>query len=194
MRLEELFLSKARADVFRQLFGLRKVELHLRAIHRGSSLSVPAITKELQKLKRLDLVTVRKDSNRHYYSANPDHPLYREIKGIVKKTSGFIEIIEKDLSHKEIKAAFVFGSIAANSDTASSDIDLMVIGDVGLRKIVSWLSGAAGQFGREINPHVMTPEEFKKRLKNKEHFLLSVLKSPRLFIIGDENELARLGK
>jgi len=194
MRLEELFLSRARAEIFRQLFGLREGELHLRALERGSGLSAPTIRQELLKLMKRELVRVRKDSNRHYYSANVDHPLYREIRSLVLKTSGLAEIIKKNLSHKGVEIAFVFGSIATNSDAASSDIDLMVIGDTSLRKIVGWLSGAAEQVGREINPHVMTVDEFKKRLKKQEHFLTSVLELPKLFIIGNDDELERLGK
>jgi len=194
MKLEELFLSKARAEIFRQLFGLGGGELHLRALERGSGLSAPTIRQELLKLMKLDLVRIRKDGNRHYYAANIGHPLYREIKSLVSKTSGLVAIIKKDLSSKGVEIAFVFGSIATNSDAASSDIDLMVIGDVSLRKAVGWLSGAAEQIGREINPHVMTVDEFKKRLKRREHFLASVLESPKLFIIGNDDELERLGK
>jgi predicted nucleotidyltransferase len=194
MRLEELFLSRARAEIFRQLFGLRKAELHLRALQRGSGMSAPTIKGELDKLRNLDLVVVRKDGNRHYYSANRDHPLYPEIRSLVSKTAGFISALRDDLSRKEIKTAFVFGSMAADNETAQSDIDLMVIGDVTLRKVVGWLSKAREYAGREINPHVLTPREFKKRLKSKEHFLESVLKSPRFFIIGNEDELARMAK
>ncbi len=194
MRLEELFLSKARAEIFRQLFGLKERELHLRALERGSGLSAPTIRQELLKLRKLDLLKVRKDSNRHYYRANAEHPLYREIKNLVLKTSGLVEILKKALDRKEVKIAFVFGSMATNGDKAGSDIDLLVIGDVSLRKIVGWLSGVPEQAGREINPHAMTIEEFRKRRKEAEHFLTGVIESPKLFIIGNEDELAGLGK
>ncbi len=194
MRLEELFLSKARGEIFRQLFGLKKRELHLRALERGSGLSAPTIRQELLKLRKLDLLKVRKDSNRHYYRANVEHPLYREIMNLVLKTSGLVGILKGMLDRNDVKIAFVFGSIAAHTELGRSDIDLMVVGDVSLRKIVGYLSGAAEQVGREINPHVMTAEEFGKRLNKREHFLVSVLESPKLFIIGNENDLAGLGK
>jgi len=194
MKLEELLLSKARAEIFRLLFGLHGGELHLRALERASGLSAPTIRQELLKLTKLDLVKIRKDSNRHYYKANVEHPLYGDIKNLVLKTSGLVEILKKALNRKEVKIAFVFGSIATNRDMGGSDIDLLVIGDVSLRKIVGWLSGVSDQAGREINPHTMTIDEFRKRRKEAEHFLTSVLESPKLFVIGNEDELAGLGK
>jgi predicted nucleotidyltransferase len=194
MKLEEIFLSRARAEIFRQLFGLQDRELHLRALERGSGLSAPAIRQELLKLTKLDLLIVRKDSNRHYYRANVNHPLYGEIRTLVLKTSGLVEILAKALDHREIKTAFVFGSIAAHNENSLSDIDLMVIGDTSLKKVIRWLSGTSEQMGREINPHVVTVNEFRERNKKSEHFLASVLESPRIFIIGNEDDLAELGK
>jgi predicted nucleotidyltransferase len=194
MKLEEIFLSKTRAEILRQLFGLQGRELHLRALQRGSGLSAPAIRQELLKLTKLDLLIVRKDSNRHYYKANVNHPLYHDMRSLVLKTSGLAEVLSEALKHKEVKVAFVFGSFALDEETSQSDIDLMVIGDASLRKVVGWLSGKAEQTGREINPHVMTASEFKRRLKQREHFLVSVLESPRLLIVGNEDDLAELGK
>lgn len=194
MKLEEIFLSRARAEIFRLLFGLQERELHLRALERGSGLSAPTIREELLKLAKLDLLVVRKDSNRHYYKANVNHPLYTEIRMLVLKTSGLVEILANALNYKAIKTAFVFGSIAAQNENGLSDIDLMVIGDASLKKVIGWLSGTSELIGREINPHVMTVSEFKKRKREREHFLFSVLESPMLFVIGNEDDLEGLGK
>lgn len=194
MKLEQLIQSKARAEIFRLLFGLQNGELHLRALERGSGLSAPTIQQELKKLMKLDLVKVRKETNRHYYKANVDHPLFIDIHNMVLKTSGLVDILKKALDHKDVKVAFVFGSIATNTDQAGSDVDLMVIGDADLRKVVGWLHEKEMEIGREINPHTMSIEEFKKRVDNKEHFLTSVLESPKLFVIGTEDDLKGLGK
>lgn len=194
MKLDRIILSKARSEIFRLLFGLRNGELHLRAIERGSGISAPSIRQELMRLMKLDLVKVRKESNRHYYRANIEHPLYGDIRNIVLKTSGLVDILTEAVSHKEVKVAFVFGSVAANHDNASSDIDLMIIGNVGLRKAVGWLSGVSEKVGREINPHVLSVDELGNRVTEGEHFLTSVLESPKLFVVGNQIELERLGK
>ncbi len=102
--------------------------------------------------------------------------------------------MRENLQRKGIKVAFIFGSLAAETENARSDIDLMVIGQVGLRQVVGWISKAAESAGREINPHVLTPNEYKRRLESKEHFLAAVLDSPKLFVIGNQDELDRLGK
>lgn len=194
MKLDDLIQSRARAEIFRLLFGLRGGEIHLRALERGSGLSAPSIRQELLKLVKLDLVRVRKESNRHYYRANIEHPLYDNIKSLVLKTSGLVDILAKALDHKEVKVAFIFGSMAANCDTASSDVDLMIIGKVGLRKVVGWLSGVSEQIEREVNPHTMSVDEYQTRRANAEHFITSVINSPKLFVVGNADELEGLGK
>jgi len=90
--------------------------------------------------------------------------------------------------------AFVFGSLASNKEKAASDVDLMVIGAVSLRVLSSWLSGVSGQIDREINPYTMTVEEFQRRQQKGDHFLSNVIESPKLFIIGNENDLAAMGQ
>ena len=85
--------------------------------------------------------------------------------------------------------AFVFGSIARQEEMAESDLDLFVIGDLGLRKLAGLLSGVSDKIGREINPHVFTENEIKKRLAQKDHFISRVLEEPKIFILDNENEL-----
>ena len=85
-------------------------------------------------------------------------------------------------------------SIPNGTAKAESDVDTFVIGNIGLREITRMLSGISEKIGREINPYVMTKEEFIKRKQSDEHFLISVLKSPKWFIVGNENELENLGK
>jgi DNA-binding transcriptional ArsR family regulator len=195
MELEKVIGSKARSEIFRLLFGPRNNELHLRAIERSSGISAPSIRQELMNLMKLDLIKVREDGNRHYYRANVEHPLFGDIRNIVLKTSGLIDILRSALDRKGIRVAFVFGSIAANQDdSSSSDIDLMIIGNVPLRTVADWLSGVSEKVGREINPYVMSLDEFEGRIAEDEHFLTSVLKSPKLFIVGNQFALEELGK
>jgi len=190
--LAEILSSRVRAEIFRLLFGISEAELHVREIERRSGLNISTVRQELEKLERLDLVTARRDGNRLYYRANRDHPLFSDIHNLVVKTSGLVDILRKAVDKEGVKIAFVFGSIAGNQADASSDVDLMVIGDVGLRTLSGWLTGVSDKIEREINPHVLSEEEFARKNQSKEHFLSNVLSSPKLFIKGTEDELAAL--
>ncbi len=185
--------SRVRAEIFRLLFGLDEKELHLREMERQAGLSLGTIRQDLQKLVKLDLVTTHRDGNRLYNRANTENPLYPEIRNLVLKTAGLVEILKSVLDREGVRVAFVFGSLAINKERAASDVDLMVIGNIGLRTLSKWLSGVSDQIGREINPVIWSEEEFSRRMQKGDHFLSSVLESPKLFIIGNENDLAAIG-
>jgi DNA-binding transcriptional ArsR family regulator len=191
--LSEILSSKIRAEIFRLLFGPADRELHVREIERQTGLTIGTVRQELKKLEGLDLITARRDGNRLYYRANKEHPLYAGIHSLVLKTSGLVEVFREALAREGVRFAFVFGSIASDEANARSDVDLMVIGDVGLRNLSGWLSGIPDKIGREVNPYVLTEKELLKRKKAHEHFLMSVLDSPKLFIIGTEDELGEMG-
>lgn len=193
--LAEILSSRVRAEIFRLLFGLDPAELHLREIVRGSGCSIGTVQTEMKKLSRLDLVLQRRDGNRLYYRANPEHPLYAEIRGLVMKTVGLADILREALAKcSGIEVAFVFGSVAAHGEKAGSDIDLMVIGTVGPRELSRVLSGATSLVSREINPFVLNVEEFVRRREASDHFITQTLASPRIMIAGSEDDLAKLGK
>lgn len=161
---------------------------HLRDIQRKSNLSIGSIQKEMAKLKKLDIVTSMRDGNRLYYASNASHPLYKEICGLVEKTSGVMQKLKEALSPiKGIECAFVFGSFAKGKEKSHSDIDLMVIGSVGLRTISSKLRKITLQTERETNPHIYSMRSWKEKLKKQEHFITSVMNEQKVFLIGDEN-------
>ena len=192
--LADLLSSNVKAEVFRLLFGLNGEPLHLREMQRRSGLAVATVQQELGRLTRIGLVEARPDGNRTYYAAREDHPLYSEIRGLVLKTSGLAEVLRHALQkEKRINVAFVFGSIAQAREQAHSDVDLLLVGEIGLRDVIKLLDGAAENVGREINPKILSPSEFRRRKKTGDPFLTRVLAEPRLFIIGDDHELGRLG-
>jgi predicted nucleotidyltransferase len=193
-RLAELLSSRARAEIFRLLFSGAGEELHVREIERRSGLNDSTLRQELRKLVRLELVQSRRDSNRLYYRAKTESPLYPEIRNIVLKTSGLSDVLKSGLMDKRIRVAFVFGSIARGEEKAGSDVDLMVIGQLGLRDLSRLLSGIEEKIGREVNPHVLREEEFVKRIRVKDHFVSSVMESPKIFIIGSQRELEAMGR
>jgi predicted nucleotidyltransferase len=191
--LAQLICSRVRAELFRILFGPGSGELHLREIQRQSGFALGTVRQDIEKLVKLGVVIRRQAGNRVYYTANKDHPLYDEIRQLVLKTVGMADILAAVLRTDDVLCAFVFGSMASGTAGARSDIDLMVIGKIGLRKVSKLLSGIGNQLGREINPHVMIPAEFGKRVRMQDHFLTSVMASPRIFIIGTEHDLEAMG-
>ena len=193
-RLAELLSSRARAEIFRLLLSGTGEELHVREIERRSGLNDSTLRQELRKLVRLDLVQSRRDSNRVYYRAKTESPLYPEIRNLVLKTSGLSDVLKSALRDKRIRVAFVFGSIAHGEEKAGSDVDLMVIGQLGLRDLSRLLSGIEEKIGREVNPHVLHEAEFRKRVRAKEHFVSSVMDSSKIFIIGSQHELEAMGR
>jgi uncharacterized protein len=193
-RLAELLSSRARAEIFRLLFSGTGEELHVREIERRSGLNDSTLRQELRKLLRLDLVQSRRDSNRVYYRAKTENPLHADIRSLVLKTSGLADVLKSVLMDKRVRAAFVFGSIACGEEKSGSDVDLMVIGDLGLRDLSGLLSGIEEKIGREINPHVLHGDDFRKRVRAKEHFVSRIMESPKIFIIGSQDDLETMGR
>jgi predicted nucleotidyltransferase len=157
-------------------------------------LTIGTVQQELKKLSKLGLVNRQKDGNRIYYEANRMHPLYIEIHRVVIKTVGLADVLRQALNDERIQWAFIFGSIARGEETEKSDIDLMIVGGIGLRVVTGLLSGVAQRLGREINPHVFRQEEFLERRESQDHFISQVLNEPKLFVVGDSNEFERLGR
>lgn len=192
--LVQILSSRVRAEIFRILFGIHSKEYHLRDIQRQADLAIRTVSQEVAKLEKIGLIQKRQDGNRTYYCANKKHPLYNTVHDLVLKTSGLTDILHQSLSLNSIRFAFVFGSIATGTEIAESDIDLFIIGDISLRTVSKLLKEPCQQIGREINPFILTLEEFITRKITKEHFVSSVLESNKLMIIGDEDELERMGE
>ena len=191
--LAKLLSSRVKAEMFRLLFGITPRELHVREIERQSGLADATVRQELKRLSGLGVVEARLDGNRTYYRANLQHPLYPDIRNLVLKTDGLVEVLRQAIDAPDIELAFVFGSIAAGTAKAESDVDLMIIGTISLRRLSKLLSGIATRIGREINPHVFTVEEIEQRKKLRDHFVSTVLAAPKLLVRGSEDELTRLG-
>ncbi len=187
--LKNILSSGIRAQIFRLLFGIGADELHLRELQRRSGKNVSAIRRELNKLVELDLVIARRDGNRLYFSAHRTHPLFTDIRNIVLKTIGLVDVLRQHLKDAQITIAFVFGSVAREATKAGSDIDLMVVGSISSRELSDRLFNVGDQVGREINSIVRTPEEFIERINKKDPFYSEVLAKQKLFIIGNQDEL-----
>jgi len=187
--LSLLLSSGVRAEIFRLLLGVTVEELHVRELGRQSGYSLSAVRQELKLLERVGLVQSRVSGNRTYFCGNRNHPLYPEIHGLVLKTVGVKDLLQQVLEDDSIRLAFVFGSIAGENETGNSDLDLLVVGAISLRQLVSRLARVSLQVGRELNPTVMSVSEFSDRSQKGDHFISTVLSAPKLFVIGTEDEL-----
>lgn len=192
--LSDILSSRIRAEYFRIFFGIHSNEYHLREIERISGFAIGTVRQEAKKLEQLELITKRVDGNRTYYKANRNHPLFNTLHNLVLQTSGLVDVFKANLIDERIQFAFIFGSIANGTENSESDIDLFVIGSLGLRDLSKKIKNPAILLKREINPHVMTLTEFQKRVIQKEHFISNVINTPKLMIFGNENDLTKLGE
>ena len=190
--LSDLF-PKTRAEVLRLLFETGDQENHLRDLARLAKLSPAALQKELTSMAAKELVLTRRDGNRLYYRANTSHPLYPDLRGIVLKSSGIAAELSRILATVGgIDLALIFGSVAAGTATSRSDIDLLVIGSIGLRKLSTTLRGVAESLGREINPICMTPSEWQEKQRKGDAFAKRIVAEPKLWLKGDSDALAAM--
>lgn len=194
--LSKVLFGQTRRSVLALLFGHADEQFYLREIARRGGTGIGATQRELGQLTEAGLISRVRRGHQIYYQANRKNPIFSELKSILVKTSGVRGILLEGLTSLEdrIKLAFVFGSIARGEEKASSDVDLMVVGEVSFTDVVSALGQIEAKLGREVNPTVYGPEEFREKLAVKNHFLSTIAKEKKLFVIGDEREFRRLGQ
>lgn len=194
--LSKVLFGQTRRSVLALLFGHADEQFYLREIARRGGTGIGATQRELGQLTEAGLISRVRRGHQIYYQANRKNPIFSELKSILVKTSGVRGILLEGLTSLEdrIKLAFVFGSIARGEEKASSDVDLMVVGEVSFTDVVSALGQIEAKLGREVNPTVYGPREFCEKLAAKNHFLSTIAKEKKLFVIGDEREFRRLGQ
>lgn len=140
-------------------------------------------------------VLIRREEGKHvYFKPNPNCPVLPELQGIMTKTLGLVDVVRAAIApfREAIRVAFVYGSMARSEELSESDVDLMVIGSARLADLSPELTKAAATLGREVNPTVFSPEEFSRKLQEGHHFVTSVVRAEKLFVIGGPDDLARL--
>ncbi len=187
-----LFSSKARFEVMKLFLFNPENRYYQRRVSVLTGQPIQAVQRELKKLEDYGLLTKAAEGNRNYYKIDKKCPVYGELRVIFLKTAGIAGYLKNKISAKNIQAAFIFGSYAKGEENVSSDIDLFVVGSVKPRQLSTAISGAKKELGREINYVVMSRGEFARKAGEKDHFLKTVLRGKKIFIIGDENELKKL--
>jgi predicted nucleotidyltransferase len=196
-----LYMHHIIADVLlpayrRQVLGLLLLrpdeELHGREVARRIGLPAGSVARELNRLTDAGLLQRRKQGNQQVYRANLACPINPELASILRKTSGLGDVLTQALAPlaHQIRVGFVFGSMAQGRASAGSDVDVMLIGELGFRQVVELLHPVQASLGREVNPKVMTPTEFQAQASTA--FLREVLSKPKIFLIGNDHDLEEL--
>lgn len=191
--LANALFSTTQQRVLGLLFGQPQRSFYATELITLTSAGSGAVQRELARLAQSGLVTVRRIGNQKHYQANPNSPIFAELSGIVLKTVGLAEPLREALAPlaHQIYAAFIYGSVAKQQETSSSDIDLMIISDnLTYAEIFGALETVSPRLGRPINPTVYTRQEMSKRLKDGNAFMERVLAQPKLWLIGEEHDLA----
>ena len=191
--LKTIFGSKTRINILKLFIFNPKREYYVREIERLIKTSFDLVRRELIHLETIGLLKSRVSGKQKYYTLNTEHMLFPEFKSMILKTAGIGDIIQGAIKNRnDILVAFIYGSYAKDTENAESDIDLFVVGDISSTDLQESVSEVESQTKREINPTVYSPKEFKEKYKAKNHFVLSVIKEPKIFLKGDEDGLRKL--
>jgi len=190
--LSDALFTTTQQRVLGSLFGQPQRSFTVSELIHGTGAGSGAVQRELARLSGSGLLTVEKVGNQKHYRANPDAPIHAELVGIVRKTFGLAEPLRRALAPlaDKLRAAFVFGSMASGAARAGSDIDLLLIGE-GIRfgEVAGLLHPMQETLGREINPKLYTPVEWRKLAKANGAFFRDIMSKPKLFLVGGEDEL-----
>lgn len=191
--LSDALFSKTQRKLLALLFGHPDRSYFANEIVRHANSGIGAVQRELERFTSVGLLTVEPVGNQKHYRANPASPIYGELRGIVAKTFGVTDVLRDALAPlaKKIHVAFVYGSLAKGTESAASDVDVMIVSDsLTYADLFGTLEPATVALGRTVNPTVYTQKELARRLKESNAFVKRVLAQPRLWLIGDNDDLA----
>ena len=192
--LGALITSRARVEILKLLLLNPADRRYLREVASLTHQPLRAAQRELARLESAGLLTSTTEGNRKYFRANRESPIFPEIRGLLLKTVGLGDVLRQHLQEHRgsIRLAFLFGSYARGTEGSTSDIDLMVIGEITGKDLAKLLAPVRKASGREVNTICMTPAEFRAKARQENSFLGEILREPKTFLIGGEDELGRL--
>lgn len=194
--LASALFGNTRRAILALFFGRPDESFYFSEVVRAAGGGHGTVQRELDQLSQARILRRVVRGREVHYQADPQCPIFEELKSLVVKTSGVADVLRAALTPlaERIQAAFIFGSVAQGRQKAESDVDLLVVGEVTFGDVVSALAPAQKTLAREINPTVYPRTEFRQKLAAGNHFLKTLMQSPRIFLIGDERELEGLGK
>lgn len=192
LKLLDLLFGTYRQRVLGLLLLQPAQRFHVRELARQTGTTAGTLHRELSKLAEAGLLLRERQGNQVLYQANRACPVFEELAGLFRKTSGAVSVLQDALSGlaPQIRFALLFGSLARGTETPGSDVDVMIVGEAGFAEVVKALYPAQEMLQREINPVVYSESEYLVRLRDKEPLLLEVLAKPRLFLTGNEYDFA----
>jgi predicted nucleotidyltransferase len=191
--LQKLFSSRVRVEILSAFLMNPERELYVREVERLTGEDYKNVSMELRNLEEIGLLSSRNEGNLKYFSLNKGFVIYKELKSIFMKTKGAVGIIREAVSAKRhIDYAFIYGSFAAGEERAESDIDVMVIGGISLEEVLRLIRGPEEKLSREINVSLYDLQEMRKRVKDRDSFIMEVLEGSKIMLVGDEDELRRV--
>ena len=195
-RLSDALFTKTQQAVLGLLFSNPDSSYHFRGIVRQVGIGQGTVQRELQRLTDAGIILREQRDLQPIYRANKGCPIYAELRSLVIKTMGVSVALQDALKAlgERVQLAFIFGSFARDGDTAKSDVDVLIIGDVTMLDLAAALRSIQETLGREVNPVVYPADEYRSRLADGNHFLTSIQREPKIFLIGTQDELERLGK
>lgn len=195
-RIADALFGKTRQRVLALLFGAPDRRLFLREIARLAGTGLGSVQREVARLTDAGLLRREREGRQTYYRANPDSAVANELRDLMRKTAGAAHVIYESLDalRARVRVAAIFGSFAEGTERAGSDVDVLVIGDVTFGEVVDAVAAAERHIGREINPAVFSPSEYAERLREGNHFLSSLDARSKVYLIGDDDELAGLAR
>ncbi|MBO9645489.1 MAG: transcriptional regulator [Pseudacidovorax sp.] len=192
LSLADALFPKVRQRVLAVLFGNPARSFYANEVISLAGSGSGAVQRELADLSQAGLLSVTRQGNQKHYQANADSPVFAELRGLVLKTSGLVEVLRTALLPlvPQIQAAFVFGSVANQQDTAHSDIDVLVVSaSLGYGELFGALESATATLGRTVNPTLYTPGDLARRRAQDNAFVTRVLGQPKLWLIGSDEAL-----
>jgi len=191
--LRLLFGSEARVRVLSLMLTHPDSEFYLREISRMIGLPPHAVRQEMSRLRELGLVGADRRGNRLYYRANPTCPIFPELKALFLKTIALGDAIRKALEEiGGIDVAFIYGSVAANTESLESDVDLLLVGNVALSVLTPTLTRVEAELRRDVNVTILSAAELRDRAARQEPFIANVLAGPKIYLLGTPEDLRRL--
>ncbi|MGH9364173.1 MAG: nucleotidyltransferase domain-containing protein [Thermoanaerobaculia bacterium] len=189
----DALFAKVQQRVLGVLFGNPRRSFYANEVIGLARSGTGAVQRELERLEASQLVTVKRVGKQKHYQANAASPVFEELRALVLKTTGLADVLRAALTpvSRSIRAAFVYGSIAKGEDTASSDIDLMIVSDrLTYADLFRVLEGASERLGRKVAPTIYSLKELARRRKQDNAFVTRVLAQTKLWLIGSERDLA----
>ena len=190
----DLLFGQTRGRVLALLYGVPDETFFVRQIARQVETSVGTVQRELALLADAGLIKRSAVGSQVFYQANQEHPEFPELRALLAKTTGVFQMLKAALAplSSRISVAFVYGSVARGEEKAASDIDLMVIGAITLDEVLDAVVPVEKQLRRPVNPTIYSLDDVRARLREGNHFLQSLKKSKKVFLIGDEDEFRKV--